>query len=74
MLVSIVEQLWESASAPIFSALSRRVRLPDNQRAAVNDHGRIFEALQRRDGPAARDAMREHLTNVEAIMLTDDVT
>jgi len=72
VLVSMVDQLWENAFAPIFSALSRRVGLPENQRTAVVDHTRIFEALERRDGPGAREAMRAHLTNVEAIMLSKD--
>jgi DNA-binding FadR family transcriptional regulator len=74
VLVSIVDQLWDNAFAPIFSGLSRRVGLPANQRAAVIDHARIHEALRRRDGAAAREAMRAHLANVEAIMLAEDVT
>jgi DNA-binding FadR family transcriptional regulator len=74
VLVSIVDQLWENAFAPIFSGLSRRVGLPANQQAAVADHTRILTALQRRDGSAAREAMRAHLANVEAIMMSEDVT
>ena len=71
VLVSVVDQLWEGTFAPIFSGLSRRVGLPENQRAAVDDHARILETLQRRDAAAARDAMRAHLAQVEAVMLAD---
>jgi DNA-binding FadR family transcriptional regulator len=71
VLVSVVDQLWEGTFAPIFNGLSRRVGLPENQRAAVDDHARILEALQRRDAAAARDAMRAHLAQVEAVMLAD---
>jgi DNA-binding FadR family transcriptional regulator len=72
VLVSLVDQLWENAFAPIFSGLSRRVGLPENQRAAAADHARIYKALQRRDGPRAREAMRAHLANVESIMMSKD--
>jgi DNA-binding FadR family transcriptional regulator len=71
VLVSVVDQLWEGTFAPIFNGLSRRVGLPENQRAAVDDHARILEALQRRAAAAARDAMRAHLAQVEAVMLAD---
>jgi DNA-binding FadR family transcriptional regulator len=72
VLVSVVDQLWESIFAPIFSRLSARVGLPENQRAALAEHGRIFEALERRDAAAAREAMRAHLAQVEAILMAGD--
>jgi DNA-binding FadR family transcriptional regulator len=46
--------------------------LPENQRAAMSDHARIIEALERHDAVAARDAMRAHLTHVETIMMAED--
>ncbi len=52
VLVSIVDQLWEQASAPIYSGLRRRTDLPEHHRAALLAHSHILEALQRRDGPA----------------------
>lgn len=72
VLVAVVDQLWEATFAPIFRGLSRRVGLPENQRAAVNDHARILAALERRDAAGAREAMRAHLAQVEAVMLADD--
>jgi DNA-binding FadR family transcriptional regulator len=74
VLAPIIDQLWESNFAPIFSGLSRRVGLLENQRAAVSDHARIAEALERRDAAAARDAMRDHLAQVETIMMAEDTT
>ena len=72
VLASIVDQLWEHASAPIFSSLHAHTQLPENERAALAQHTEILKALQRRDGPGAREAMRAHLARTEAIMLAGD--
>lgn len=74
VLASIVDQLWEHASAPIFSSLHAHTGLPEHERAALAEHAEILTALQRRDGSAAREAMRAHLARTEAIMLAGDVT
>ena len=68
-LVAVVDQLWESSYAPIFDHLSRRVGLPENRRAALAEHERILTALERRDGEAAREAMRQHLAHVESVLM-----
>jgi DNA-binding FadR family transcriptional regulator len=68
-LVAVVDQLWESSYAPIFDQLSQRVGLPENRRAALAEHERILAALERRDGEAAREAMRVHLAHVESILM-----
>jgi DNA-binding GntR family transcriptional regulator len=67
--VAVVDQLWESSYAPIFDHLSRRVGLPENRRAALAEHERILTALERRDGEAAREAMRQHLAHVESVLM-----
>jgi len=74
VLVSIIDQLWESNFAPIFSGISRRTGLPENQRAAVDDHAQILTTLRERDAVGAREAMRTHLAKVEAIMMAGDMT
>jgi DNA-binding FadR family transcriptional regulator len=69
VLVAVVDQLWESSYAPIFDHLSRRVGLPENRRAALAEHEHILTALERRDGEAAREAMRQHLAQVESVLM-----
>ncbi len=72
VLASVVEQLWDSTFEPIFEGLSRRTGLPENQRAALAGHIRIFNALERGDAASARDAMRSHLAEVETILMAED--
>ena len=72
VLASIVDQLWEQSSAPIFSSLHARTGLPEHERAALAEHAEILHALRDRNGSAARDAMRAHLVRTESIMLAGD--
>jgi DNA-binding FadR family transcriptional regulator len=72
VLASIVDQLWEHASAPIFGGLHAHTKLSEHERTALIEHAEILSALQRRDALAARDAMRAHLARTEAIMLAGD--
>jgi DNA-binding FadR family transcriptional regulator len=72
VLAAVVEQLWDSTFEPIFEGLSRRTGLPENQRAALAGHVRIFEALKRGDAAGGRDAMRAHLAEVETILMAED--
>ena len=72
VLASVVEQLWDSTFEPIFEGLSRRTGLPENQRAALAGHIRVFNALERGDATGARDAMRGHLAEVETILMAED--
>jgi DNA-binding FadR family transcriptional regulator len=69
VLASIVNRLWEQTFAPIFNSLHAHTQLPGHERAALAEHADILRALQDRDGPGARDAMRAHLARTEAIML-----
>ena len=69
VLASIVDQLWEHASTPIFSSLHNQTQLPANERATLVEHSKILKALRCRDGPGARDAIRAHLAQTEAIIL-----
>jgi DNA-binding FadR family transcriptional regulator len=72
VLPAIVGGLWDSQFGAVFSVLSRRTRLPENQAATIDAHGRITEALGRRDGAAARLAMRDHLRQVMAVLMRED--
>lgn len=72
VLVSVVEGLWANMVAPVFDVLGRRTGLTDNQRTTLADHISIVEALRRRDPATARAVMREHLTQVEQILLSGE--
>jgi DNA-binding FadR family transcriptional regulator len=72
VLPGIVGGLWDSQFGAVFSVLSHRTRLPENQAATVEAHGRIAEALCRRDGPGARRAMQDHLRQVLAVLMRED--
>lgn len=70
VLVSVVEGIWASMmAAPVFVALRRRTGLTEYEPSMIADHARVLDALRRRDPAAARDAMREHLAQVEQVML-----
>ena len=69
VLASIIDSLWEHASAPIFDGLHARTQLAEHECAALAEHADILTALRDRNGPGARDAMRAHLARTEAIML-----
>lgn len=70
VLVSVIEGIWASMmAAPVFVALRRRTGLTEYEPSMIADHARVLDALRRRDPAAARDAMREHLTQVEQVML-----
>jgi DNA-binding FadR family transcriptional regulator len=69
VLAHLVDGLWAHMLAPIFDALGRHTNLPGHDELTVADHARIVAALARHDGEAARDAMREHLSHVEKVLL-----
>jgi len=72
VLPPIVEGLWDGQFAPVFTALSERTGLPENQDATLRDHTRIAEALARRDPEGARTTMRAHLDQVRGVLMRDD--
>ncbi len=47
-------------------ALRRAAARPDHRAAALAEHQRVLEALERRDGDAAEAAMRGHLADTRA--------
>jgi len=69
VLAHLVDGMWTHMLAPIFDALGRHTNLPGNDRMTVDDHMAIVAALARRDGEAARRAMREHLSHVDKVLL-----
>jgi len=64
-----VSMLWDARDqSPQYRLLSDKVRAA-GVAPAVSEHGRVVDALARRDSDAAREAMREHLGRVIAALL-----
>lgn len=72
ILEDMVSQLWLGMTRPLFTTISRKVRLPENARTAVNDHRLVFERIAAHDSSGARAAMHRHIDIVLEIMLTGD--
>lgn len=69
VLQSIVEQLWEGMRRPLFAAICRRVRMPENARRAVLEHRLIYDQIASGNEAGARAAMHSHLDQVERMLL-----
>ncbi|MFL5128850.1 MAG: FadR/GntR family transcriptional regulator [Microvirga sp.] len=72
VLTSIVDQLWGHILTPLFSNLHGRTGLAKHHRAALAQHAMILQALRKKDGPGARDAMGAHVTKTETLMMSND--
>ena len=73
MLAHVVDGMWTHMLTPIFDTLGRHANLSGNDRMTVDDHSIIVAALKRHDAEGARDAMREHLSHVEKILMQGDL-
>jgi GntR family transcriptional repressor for pyruvate dehydrogenase complex len=47
----------------------RSLQVPGRQQKSLAGHRRILAAIKRRDGEAAKSAMRRHIEDVEEIVL-----
>ena len=61
VLVSVVGQLFDGRSNPLFTKLAHYFENPKSWAAAIGEHRRVLDALAARDPEAARDAMRHHM-------------
>lgn len=63
-IVSVCSHLWNLRnSSPVSARILEKVRQAGSK-PRIEEHHAILEALEQRDGAAARAAMREHLTRV----------
>jgi GntR family transcriptional repressor for pyruvate dehydrogenase complex len=65
----ILAQLVAAVEALLEESRDRSLRAPQGGLRSLIGHRRILEAIRRRDGPAAYDAMLRHLEEVEALIL-----
>lgn len=61
VLVSVVGQLFDGRSNPLFVKLAHYFENPKSWAAAIVEHRRVLDALDARDPEAARGAMRGHM-------------
>ena len=61
VLVSVVRQLFDGRSSPLFSKLAAYFENPDSWAAAIAEHRRVLAALQAGDAAAAAKAMKGHM-------------
>jgi DNA-binding FadR family transcriptional regulator len=63
-LALVVRGLWEHRHGPMYSEFEQHFSSRELRALSLLDHEAIFSALERRDGRAARAAMRRHLDRV----------
>lgn len=64
-LVYVVQDLWDQGRGAIWKRMEHHFQTPELRAAALRDHRAVLEALEARDGRAARSAMRRHLERVD---------
>ena len=67
-LVHLVHQLWSFRDSAMFRKLDEHFDGPERHEEAIEEHRRVVDAIERRDGEAARAAMVKHLDTVRAAL------
>jgi DNA-binding FadR family transcriptional regulator len=67
-LVHLVHQLWGFRYSTMFRKLDEHFDTPERHAEAIEEHRALVEAIERRDGAAARVAMNAHLDTVRAAL------
>ena len=61
VLVSVVRQLFDGRTSPLFSKLAAYFENPESWAAAIAEHRRVLAALEIGDAAAAARAMKSHM-------------
>ncbi|MBO0874649.1 MAG: FadR family transcriptional regulator [Pseudonocardia sp.] len=69
LLVTLFDTMNAARTLPVWGSLKRRSSTPERRHCYHADHLAIVAALHERDGDAAADRMREHLTRVSEHMI-----
>ena len=62
-LALVVKTLWDQRTGPLFLRLEHHFDTPALWTVAIREHREIVSAIARRDGAAARAAMRRHMNH-----------
>jgi DNA-binding FadR family transcriptional regulator len=63
-LTSVVQMLWDQGRGAVWKQMEKHFETPALRAATLRDHRAVLEAIEARDGDAARKAMRRHLARV----------
>jgi DNA-binding FadR family transcriptional regulator len=63
-LLAVVQQLWDQGRGAIWRQLEKHFETEELRAATVRSHRDVLDAIRAGDGPAARRAMRAHLSRV----------
>ncbi len=66
VLSETVQTFWDSRRGPVFERLGGHFESVRSWRSAIAEHEAILEAISRRDAPAARAAMHQHMDKSHA--------
>jgi len=64
-LSAVVAMLWDQGRGAVWKQMEKHFETPALRAATLRDHRAILEAIEARDAPAARKAMRAHLARVD---------
>ena len=67
-LVHLVHQLWSFRDSAMFRKLDEHFDSPERHHEAIEEHRRVVDAIERRDGEGARTAIVAHLDTVRAAL------
>jgi DNA-binding FadR family transcriptional regulator len=62
-LVLVVKTLWDQRTGPLFLRLEHHFDTPALWTIAIREHRDVVAAIAKRDGAAARSAMRRHMNH-----------
>ena len=66
VLTETVQTFWDSRRGPLFTRLGGYFETMKSWQSAIAEHEVIFEAIEARDGAAARNAMHAHMDRSHA--------
>ena len=66
VLTETVQTFWDSRRGPLFTRLGGYFETTKSWQSAIAEHEAIFEAIETRDGAAARNAMHAHMDRSHA--------
>jgi len=65
-LVSVVLYLWDRGRGAMWQRMEQHFQTPEMRASALKEHWAILSAIEARDAPKSRAAMRAHLRRVSA--------
>ena len=66
VLTETVQTFWDARRGPLFTRLGGYFETRKSWQSAITEHEAIFEAIETRDGSAARHAMHAHMDRSHA--------